>query len=61
LPLRDSDALHDALIARMSDLPAWLLRSITWDQGSEMAQHLASIHRRPGWGELISLWAAAPA
>ncbi len=41
LPLRDSDALHDTLIARMSDLPAWLLRSITWDQGSEMAQHLA--------------------
>ena len=41
LPLRDSDALHDALIARMSDLPAWLLRSITWDQGSEMAQHVA--------------------
>ena len=22
---------------------------------------LTSIHRRPGWGELISLWAAAPA
>ena len=35
----DSDALRDALIDRMSDLPAHLLRSITWDQGTEMARH----------------------
>ncbi|UOE44307.1 IS30 family transposase [Agromyces larvae] len=40
LPLRDADALHDALVARMSDLPAELLKSITWDQGTEMARHL---------------------
>jgi IS30 family transposase len=37
---RDGDTLHDALTARMADLPAALLRSITWDQGTEMARHL---------------------
>ena len=37
---RDGEALHDALKARMADLPAALLRSITWDQGTEMARHL---------------------
>jgi IS30 family transposase len=39
LPSRDGDALHAALRARMSDLPPGLLRSITWDQGTEMARH----------------------
>ncbi|MEV6527902.1 IS30 family transposase [Longispora sp. NPDC051575] len=41
LPLRDGDSLHDALTSRMADLPPGLLRSITWDQGAEMARHLA--------------------
>lgn len=41
LPRRDGDTLHDAMKARMGDLPAGLLRSITWDQGTEMARHLA--------------------
>ena len=40
LPQRDGDTLNDALKARMADLPAALLRSITWDQGTEMARHL---------------------
>lgn len=40
LPLRDADALHDALVARMSDLPPGMLKSITWDRGTEMARHL---------------------
>lgn len=40
LPQRDSDTLHAALTARMADLPPRLLRSITWDQGTEMARHL---------------------
>jgi transposase, IS30 family len=40
LPNRDGEALHDALKARMTDLPLTLLRSITWDQGTEMARHL---------------------
>jgi transposase, IS30 family len=40
MPYRDSDTLHDALKARMSGLPPVLLRSITWDQGTEMARHL---------------------
>jgi IS30 family transposase len=37
---RDSDTLHDALLARMGELPAAPLRSITWDQGTEIARHL---------------------
>jgi IS30 family transposase len=41
LPSRDSDSLHDALRDRMGDLPAGMLRSITWDQGIEMARHTA--------------------
>jgi transposase, IS30 family len=40
MPYRDSDTLHHALKARMADLPRLLLRSITWDQGTEMARHL---------------------
>ena len=40
MPYRDSDTLHDALSARMADLPPVLLRSITWDHGTEMARHL---------------------
>jgi transposase, IS30 family len=39
LPERDAQTLHDALAARMNDLPPPLLRSITWDQGTEMARH----------------------
>ena len=41
MPSRDSGTLHTALKARMADLPATLLRSITWDQGTEMARHHA--------------------
>jgi transposase, IS30 family len=40
LPQRDGASLHQALKIRMADLPAALLRSITWDQGTEMARHL---------------------
>ena len=40
LPQRVGDTLHEALKSRMADLPATLLRSITWDQGTEMARHL---------------------
>lgn len=41
----DADSLHAALVARMQDLPPALLRSITWDQGTEMARHLATTNR----------------
>ena len=40
VPHRDGETLREALKARMADLPAALLRSITWDQGAEMARHL---------------------
>jgi transposase, IS30 family len=39
MPYRDSETLHHALRTRMADLPPVLLRSITWDQGTEMARH----------------------
>ncbi|WP_425320236.1 IS30 family transposase [Mycobacterium sherrisii] len=42
LPRADSDSLHAALVLRMQGLPPALLRSITWDQGTEMARHLAT-------------------
>ena len=42
LPRSDSDSLHAALVGRMQDLPPALLRSITWDQGTEMARHLST-------------------
>jgi IS30 family transposase len=40
LPSRDGESLHEALRNRLGDLPPTLLRSITWDQGTEMARHL---------------------
>lgn len=41
LASRDADAVLQAVTGRMAELPAELLRSITWDQGSEMARHQA--------------------
>jgi IS30 family transposase len=44
------DAVARALIDHMSRLPAHLRRSLTWDRGSEMAQHSVARlpRRRPG-------------
>jgi IS30 family transposase len=39
---RGESSLHAALVARMQDLPPALIRSITWDRGTEMARHLAT-------------------
>lgn len=40
LPARDADALRIAITGTVSDLPVTLVRSITWDQGIEMAGHI---------------------
>ncbi|WP_442932286.1 IS30 family transposase [Mycobacterium sp. 050134] len=34
-------AVQEAIVAKMTELPDHLRRSLTWDQGSEMANHLA--------------------
>ena len=34
-------AVQDAIVAKMASLPAILRRTLTWDQGSEMANHIA--------------------
>ena len=34
-----AEAVRDAIAATIMDLPAHLRRSLTWDQGAEMAQH----------------------
>jgi IS30 family transposase len=36
---RSAEQVRDAMTATIQTLPATLRRSITWDQGSEMAQH----------------------
>jgi transposase, IS30 family len=36
---RTADAVCDALIDTVKDVPATLLKSLAWDQGAEMAQH----------------------
>ena len=42
LPLPDghtADAVADAVIDRMTAYPAWFARTLTWDNGCEMARH----------------------
>jgi IS30 family transposase len=36
---RTADAVCDAIIESVRDVPGQVLKSITWDQGSEMARH----------------------
>ncbi len=40
LPALNSIAVHDALVRRLGELPPTLRRTLTWDQGTEMAKHL---------------------
>jgi len=37
----DADSVKNALFGAVKDLPAHLRRSLTWDQGTEMARHAA--------------------
>jgi transposase, IS30 family len=36
---RDAGSVADAIIDRMSELPAWFAKTLTWDRGKELAQH----------------------
>jgi IS30 family transposase len=36
---RDADAVATAVTERMAALPAWFARTLTWDNGKEMARH----------------------
>jgi IS30 family transposase len=38
---RTADKVREALAAKVQTLPKALMRSITWDQGKEMSQHLS--------------------
>lgn len=38
-PRHDSASVRDVVVAALGDLPAHLRRTLTWDQGSEMARH----------------------
>src|SRR5258708_7861294 len=38
---RDAEAVREGVIESVRDMPANLRRSITWDQGTEMAEHAA--------------------
>ncbi len=37
---RGAEAVREAIVRSMKDLPEQLRRSLTWDQGTEMAQHV---------------------
>jgi transposase, IS30 family len=36
-----ADSVQNAIVAKITELPEHLRRTLTWDQGSEMANHLA--------------------
>ncbi len=40
LPAQDSATLRTGLVTTLEELPVGLRRSLTWDQGTEMARHL---------------------
>src|SRR5688572_26564148 len=37
--VKTAEAVREAMAAKIATLPAALVRSITWDQGKEMAEH----------------------
>jgi transposase, IS30 family len=36
-----ADAMQEAIVAKMAELPSILRKTLTWDQGKEMANHIA--------------------
>jgi IS30 family transposase len=36
---RDAGSVAEAIIDRMTELPAWFARTLTWDRGRELARH----------------------
>jgi IS30 family transposase len=42
-----ADKVEDAIVTRMSQLPSWFAKTLTWDRGSEMKRH-AHITARTG-------------
>ena len=36
-----ADSVQNAIVAKITELPEQMRRSLTWDQGKEMANHLA--------------------
>lgn len=41
LPARDSETVAEQIIDTVTDLPGLVRQSLTWDQGTELAQHAA--------------------
>ena len=39
IPAHGAEAVAEAMIAKMAELPDQLLRTLTWDRGTEMANH----------------------
>ncbi len=52
---KNADGVFDALVATLDRIPQHLLRTLTWDQGSEMARH-ADVAQRCG----IDIYFAEP-
>ena len=44
-----AEAVRDAIATSITTLPEQLRRSLTWDQGAEMAQHVPAAHRHRRW------------
>ena len=53
-----AEAVRDAIASSITTLPEQLRRSLTWDQGAEMAQHATASHRH--WASRLLLRPTEP-